>query len=804
MKVLIILLSCMLYCNFAILSQNFISGKVMDADKKEALAFVNITINSTNQGGTTDIDGKFFLSSAEKIQYLRFSYVGYQPQVIYLNDDKPLKIELKKTEIELSEVIIHPGENPAHRIIDAAIKNRDLNNPEKQRSFSYTSYNKMIFTADQTHVENKLRDSIPLDSSEIRFRQFLDEQHIFLMESVSDRKFKYPDKNNEKIIVSRVSGFKDQIFSLLATQFQSFSFYPSSINILDKQYVNPISHGATSKYLFIIEDTAYSGIDTVFIISFRPLKGKNFEGMKGLLYINSNKYAIQNVIAEPYTPGGFFTVKIQQKYEFIDSLQWFPVQLNIDFKYTSVMINSSPVVGIGRSYINRIKLHPEFSKRDFDNTIISYNQNEKINCEEKLISSRVDSLSEKEINTYKMIDSLGQAEKLDEKLKLLKIYIAGQIPFGLVNIDIERFISFNDYEGFRFGAGVHTSNKISKIFTIGAYYGYSQRIKRSNFGGDCHIKIHKDSELEFSYLFKHNLEESGKFSTFGSRESRYDDSFRKMLIKDMFEEEKHQIKFEFRTIQYLKMELGLSKSFQKINGNYQYKIQNENVSIYFNEFNTTELSLGFKYLYKEKFMKNPDHKISLGSKYPLFWGKYSRGLQNFLGGEYEFHKFEFQANYSLKLSYFGKPSLTIQAGFIEGKVPAFLQFSGRASYRNFIYDVRNCFATMRMNEFLSDRFIAAYFRHDFGKLLLKSKYFNPDLVLVTNFGTGQLKNFINHSEITYNTMGKGFWESGLLINDLLDIQIYSLGFGAYYRYGAYANPYWKNNLALKFTFVLNI
>ena len=55
---------------------------------------------------------------------------------------------MKKASYELGEVVILPGVNPAHRIINNVVNNRDLNNPEKMRSFSYTSYEQVIFTID--------------------------------------------------------------------------------------------------------------------------------------------------------------------------------------------------------------------------------------------------------------------------------------------------------------------------------------------------------------------------------------------------------------------------------------------------------------------------------------------------------------------------------------------------------------------------------------------------------------------------------------------------------------------------------
>src|SRR3989304_3784876 len=73
---------------------------------------------------------------------------------------------------------------------------------------------------------------------------------------------------------------------------------------------------------------------------------------------------------------------------------------------------------------------------------------------------REDTLSQKEKDTYQVIDSLGKAEHLDRKVKGLEALFTGQLKLGYINLDLNRFIAFNDYEGFRLGAGMHTNTTI--------------------------------------------------------------------------------------------------------------------------------------------------------------------------------------------------------------------------------------------------------------------------------------------------------------------------------------------------------
>jgi hypothetical protein len=84
--------------------QNFyyVSGKVTDSKTREPLAFVNIVINNSQYGGTTDIDGKFRLRSYVPVQKLQLSYVGYVPVAFPVGSrTENLSIQMTQTKIEL-------------------------------------------------------------------------------------------------------------------------------------------------------------------------------------------------------------------------------------------------------------------------------------------------------------------------------------------------------------------------------------------------------------------------------------------------------------------------------------------------------------------------------------------------------------------------------------------------------------------------------------------------------------------------------------------------------------------------------
>jgi hypothetical protein len=66
-----------------------------------------------------------------------------------------------------------------------------------------------------------------------------------------------------------------------------------------------------------------------------------------------------------------------------------------------------------------------------------------------LATYRSTELTEKEINTVKMINSVLLPHKADRLLESLKIWITGKIPVRFVNIDVMEILHFNSTENVR-------------------------------------------------------------------------------------------------------------------------------------------------------------------------------------------------------------------------------------------------------------------------------------------------------------------------------------------------------------------
>ncbi|MGZ4040381.1 MAG: DUF5686 family protein [Bacteroidia bacterium] len=795
-----------------------IRGKVIDATNSQSLPFVTLLIKNTQKGTLTDIDGKFELTFPDSIKApsLQVSYISYQPRTILLSDfpdQQKIVIKLKTQGIALNEVIVAAGENPAHRIIRTASKSRDKNNPEKMRSFSYSSYNKFFVTADlSANIDSVSAEDTTLNG----IAKFLKKQHLFLMESATKRDFLHPDRNHETIMASRVSGFKNSPFAMIATQMQSFSFYDDFITVVDEKYLNPLSDGSTRKYFFAIEDTLYDGKDSVYVISFKPRKNKNFMALKGVLYINTNGYAVQNVIAEPDRPDDYaLSIKVQQKYQFIDGKQWFPVQLNTDWvwKNASVASKKDPtqkanMKAVSRSYVKDIVLNPELKKREFNEVEVDVDKKSDSRDDAFWNIYRGDTLSVKERRTYKTIDSVGKAENLEKKFMMLEALLTNKLPIGIFDLNLDKILKANDYEKIRLGIGLHTNQKLSKAFTIGGYFGYGFGDKAFKYGGDLSVFLWKKKELAFNALYESDLTESGGTKFFENvRTLNSSELYRDIYVSVFDHIQKYQSSFSFRFLKYLRAHVFVNHQ-QRFGPSMYGTTAKDGTTTLRDTFNFNEAGVQLKFLYREKFIQTLRSKLSLGSDYPVLFVNVAKGLsQTYFDqkGDFDYWKIDVKIEATKTYKTIGSTRFQLLGGQVIGSLPYTMLYNNRGSlYGKFNVSAGNTFETMGLNEFASDQYAALFLNHNIGRFLKFRKKFNPELELVHSMGIGSISNPLSIYNVSVSGMEKGYFESGVRLLHLYRSGFSTFGVGAFYRYGPYAKVNPTDNLAVKMVLSLKL
>jgi len=291
--------------SISVQAQFQISGIVRDENTKNPLPFATITGN--NISTVTDVDGKFLFLNENQTNSFTISYIGYSPKTItVVGNKKYYDILLAPKAENLNEILLSSDENPANAIISKAIKNKKKNDPQqKLLSFQFKSYNKLIVSANPDSIDGSI-DSVfverywgkefkNIDSTSYKFKKIIDRQHLFQTEKVSQFQFN-GKKLKETILGTKMAGFKNPIYEIIAFNLQSFSVYDSKYELFETKYNSPIAPDAFKDYRFRILDTVKLDNRDTYMIYFKPKKKRKSSGLEGVVYIDKENYAIARAI----------------------------------------------------------------------------------------------------------------------------------------------------------------------------------------------------------------------------------------------------------------------------------------------------------------------------------------------------------------------------------------------------------------------------------------------------------------------------------------------------------------------------
>lgn len=777
-------------------AQIVVFGEVTDANTHKPLAFVNIYEQGKNNGTYTDIDGKFKLIVQSLPSVVEFSIIGYKKQKINITEANraDMFIRMEPIDVELGEVVINPGVNPAEELVKRLLQRRDTLNPNKLDAYTYTAYHKFLFTGNLDTVQITPDDILvsKVDSSEIQLYNFLEKHHLFINESVTEKRFMKPDRSYELVIASKTSGMQLPIISTLMPQLQSLSFYDNTFSIFGTDYVNPISKAGIKSYWFEISDTTFSGTDTILVITYRPRKNiKDATLLKGVLHVNLTHLALEIGIAEPVSTEGF-SVTIRQQYARMDSLHWFPVQLNTDITSSMVSVGKIKLIGEGRTYIRDIVINPKLKASQFGAIEIDVDEHAVKDSDKILPQYRENFLSEKDSSTYRVLDSLGKSLKIDRRIMALEAVLTGKLRIRIIDIDLNRIFTYNNYEGMRLGLGFSTNNQLVKWWLIGGYFGYGFTDKAFKYGAYTEFIPHRKTDTRIRLEYKRDLTESGNQEMPLEAPFNLDNIARSYTLNTFDSIHLFEGSIRFKPVQNLHLRLGFNHQIVDPTLPYRY-LPDTSLN---QQFRFTEIQFTTRWGIKEKYFPLGHLYLSMGTQYPILWLHVAQGIPT-LQNKYTYTRILTKIEENLDLKKAGKLRTILSAGIVIGNVPYNRMFNERGSFATFSIVARSAFETMRPNEFVSDKFISWFLSYNFGTIFKFGKVIRPEISLLHNLGFGWMKEPQRHDGITFKTMIKGFFEGGFIIDKILYFNGTGLGMGTFYRYGAYADTVWYKNFYVK-------
>ena len=731
---------------------------------------------------------------------------------------------------QLREVLVTTKYNPAIPIIKKTIQNRNKNGQFANDHFSYTTYQKMFFSGnvktDSVSVNNALQlsdsisiatDSIAMiDSNYLRIIDFFEKNHLFFMETVTKNYFKKPAKNYEKIIAHRTAGLKDPLVSIYLAKLQTVNFYlQDMLDILESPFVNPISSNALTIYDFHLEERFLQENDTLFVISFQPKKNAHFKSLQGKIWITTPNYAFIKIETTPFDKAFGMQFNLLQEYERQLNDTYFLTNMSVKIDFVNITVVASDTVNqistplspfifsekkiMDIDYETRIR-NADMGFADIDEEVGTEAEQQKI-----LETYRPTALTDRELNTLVFIDSITEPFKLDKKLEGFKILLTGKLPVSFVNFDLSQILYFNSTEAMRLGLGVYTNDRLNKIVNFGGFFGYGFKDKKLKWGAELGFNIIRSRDFKATFQYYSTLIESGENVFYDRNYTLLSGEFyRSWLFKRFTRSNALGVTVQSRITRWLTGYVSTFYSTNKTLYNYSFQqpFAEETPTTY--SFNDYHIKVGARFAFRERFWGADKYYFYSVSPFPVFILQYTKGFKGVFNSDFNYNRIDLKMTYRKNWKILGFTNVTLFAGYVDRVLPCPLLLNQRAGYYPIGLDGADHFGTMRADEFLSDKYVTVFLRHNFGRMT-QNKKFSPRIIVCQGIGFGGLKSIHNHIGIDFKTMEKGYFESGIMIGDLLVIKgLLSFGAGVFVRYGAYylPKPQYKaiDNFAFKVSF----
>ncbi len=759
-------LTCLPY-----ISVSQISFSVADSETKASIPFANIIFRNGKSGAISDIEGIFSLPShaGDSITISSFRYYPKKIHVRQIESSQTIFLEPKLN--TCAGVNVFHGKNPALKIMEKAVTNNSKNNPNHSTNYSCIVYHKMTFDMEAPEGAS------PSDSLPQEINQFSRDKHLMLVESVSEKQHFIPDKNSERLISGRVSGLKNPLLAALPSQLQPFSFYSQHIGLMDDQYLNPASEPGLKNYLFTLRDTIIENNDTIYYITFQPLHKPNINLFEGSFHIHNKTYGIKNIRISSSPPASDYQLSINLSYNLINNHLWFPSDLESNMIIKSVEGLDSipyPLEGKAKSLVTAVNLTPDKERKDFGES--DHEQNIK-NDTSGVGFLRYQPLTVRDSAKYRLLDSLANANNIDNIIKLQKELIKGYIPVGPLRLDLKHLVGYNKFEGLKLGIGLWTGDEITGNFTVGGYFKHAFNTNDNNYGTGIKWKPDTDSQTAISALYSHDMRVTGDFSFHKGNIVTVEDLLKSFAVYIMDQQTKAEASIQTLLLKDLTGKLFFTHADVKPVRTYPFIPEANEPD---NGFTNTEFGIKLRWAHEEQLNKTDFGTFQKPSTSPKVWFNLISGIQDREPDFTRYVKIETQIEQSFRTGPSARTTLRLIGGLINRQVLPTNLYSFFGTYEPLSIEVPNMFSTMAPNEFAADRFALAFLKHKISLWQNSEGNFKPEINLMTKAGWGNIK-YNNAEEI--NSFNQGFYESGILFDNLLNILFIKYGLGVHYRYG---------------------
>lgn len=763
--------------------QIHVRGKITD-HYGNPVSYATIKAAKTQTGTISSLNGMYELTLPQA-DTLHVFYLGLKPRSFYADTSGTYNLQLQEQSFKLDEVVVFPGINPADTIMQKVIAMRDKHDPMNLPSFKYTAYNKFRLTLNRDTLEY-YQSRGGSEGGIGRLLKLAKKSNLFVSEAISERFYRSPGKMRENILTTNISGFRDPAFAFLGSQLHSLSCYDNFFHIASIKYVNPVSPNAERKYLFLLKDTLKSAHGRqAYVITFRPKPGTAFSAMYGMVYVDTEDFAVQRLVAQPATQPTQLGITVRQEYEKLNGAHWFPKKLQSRINFTSKVIDSLPpfpvMIGFASTQIINPEIAFEIPKKIFRRQFEFNYGNDASQVNDSLFALyRTDTLSAKDLYTFKLMDTLRREVPLIRWMESMPLLMAtGEIPLGYFTLNLQEMIGFNVQERWRYGLSLMTSQKVSTWVRVGGKFIRSHEPGAWRYAGRVYFNPLRTGILRLKYQYQDETTEKGEFHFFNPYRGAFY-NLRRFVLPALNYVRGHETAIELEYPRFVDLQV---KGYME-----DYELSHTAVDTTFGDFSRKAFRVDLRYAPGEKLSNLGKYRVREGAGGPVFNVSYERGL-DINQNDVVYERIMGRLTYNYTTRFMGTFRFMGQSGWLSGDVPLELAYNGRGSGKLHFYEP-GVFQTMPVYTFFHTRFANGFIQH---YMPIHSHNKNWMYSVTSQFAVLYGDSPDQRIKKISRQATKGYYEAGLL-GGITNPEYGQLMLGAFYNLGAYAKADELKNL----------
>ena len=729
-QVIITLLAGMLWAAGTSAQTTRVRGRVTDAAGGVPLQFVSVVFPGTTTGIITDEQGIYSLETRDTVSRIQASIVGYATQTRPLTPGAYNQVDfaLEAVEFGIGQVVITPGENPAHPILDSVIRNKPRNDPDRYDTYSCRTYTKMEL--DLTNIRPQFRSRRLqrnfgfvfdyVDTSALTGQAYLP---AMISESTADLyRSSRPAFKREVIRASRISGVEDNfaVAQFTGGMHGDVNFYDNFIDIFNVRFASPLADQGRVFYDYYLVDSLASDGRKTYKIRFHP-KRLTTPVLDGEVNIDSATFALRSASARmPKGVNVNWVKHLQLDNENLPTGdgRWFRSRDRVSAEFSVSGADSSKLTSfIGTREVSYSDVRigeaiPDEVLR-MDNNVVVDDEQPEHRTEAYWEQVRPYSLSDKEKGIYSMVDSVQHVPLYRNIYTFVNTLIVGYWNTKYIGIGpYYKLASFNKLEGLRMQLGGRTTTEVSRRVRVGGYVAYGTRDEDVKGGGSVELSFHRQLTRKLTLAARHDVMQLGAGQN-ALTESNILSSILSRGDQRLSMVNRGEAVYEHEWCHGVITFLGTR--MQRIFAN-RYVPMMRPGGMPVNSVSDAAVHVGLRLSKDEMVYRMPFDKQYMGSVYPVVTLGFSAGIPGVLTGANPYYRLEGSIRYRPELPPLGYSDITVQGGAIFGEVPYPLLklHEGNGTY---FYDTY-AFSCMNFYEFASDRWVAWFWEHHFNGVLL--------------------------------------------------------------------------------------